>query len=139
MHRILLVDDDPETYAVVRLVLRQAGYTVETASDAPTALAMIAASPPDVLLTDLVMPDLTGWSVFARARRLSPTLPIIIMSELETEVPQQERDLANQAVLLRKPFATDQLLALVARLLAENRSEPETLPARNDEEGGGGQ
>jgi DNA-binding response OmpR family regulator len=130
MHRILLVDDDPETYAVVRLVLRDAGYTVETAPDAPTALAIIAASPPDLLITDLVMPDLTGWSVFARARRLSPTLPIIIMSELDTEVPQQERELANQAILLRKPFETDQLLAIVARLLAGIRSERDPMPAR---------
>ena len=124
MRRILFVDDDPETYAVLRLVLRNEGYAVETAPDAPTALAMIAASPPDLLMTDLVMPDLTGWSVFARARRLSPTLPIIIMSELDTEVPQQERELANQAVLLRKPFETDQLLAIVARLLAGSPSDP---------------
>ena len=109
MHRILLVEDDPETHAVVRLVLRHEGYTVETAPDAPTALAVIAAAPPDLLITDLLMPDLIGWSVFARARRLSSTLPIIILSELETEVPQQERELANQAVMLRKPFATDQL------------------------------
>ena len=123
MHRILLVEDDPETFAVVRLVLRDEGYTVETAPDAATALAMIAASPPDLLMTDLVMPDLTGWSVFARARRLSSTLPIIILSELGTEVPQQERDLANQAVLLRKPFDLDQLLAIVARLLAGSSSD----------------
>ena len=123
MHRILLVDDDPETYAVLRLVLRHEGYTVETAPDASTALEMIATAPPDVLITDLIMPDLTGWSVFARARRLSPTLPIIIMSELETEVPQQERELANQAVLLRKPFETDQLLSIVARLLAGSPSD----------------
>ncbi len=132
MQRILITDDDPETYAVVRLVLRHEGYTVETAPDAPTALAMIAASPPDVLITDLIMPDLTGWSVFARARRLSPTLPIIIMSELDTEVPQQERDLTNQAVMLRKPFATDQLLALVARLLDGSPSDP--VPVWNDAE-----
>jgi CheY-like chemotaxis protein len=123
MRRILLVDDDPETYAVMRLVLRDEGYTVETAPDAPTALELIAASPPDLLITDLLMPDLTGWSVFARARRLSPTLPIIIMSELDTEVPQQERELANQAVLLRKPFETDQLLEIVARLLAGSPSD----------------
>ncbi len=45
------------------------------------------------------------------------------MSELDTEVPQQERELANQAVMLRKPFATDQLLALVARLLAGSPSD----------------
>ncbi len=123
MHRILLVDDDPETYAVVRLVLQHEGYTVETAPDAPTALELIAASPPDLLITDLIMPDLTGWSVFARSRRLSATLPIIIMSELDTEVPQQERDLANQAVFLRKPFQTDQLLAIVARLLAGSSTD----------------
>jgi CheY-like chemotaxis protein len=85
---------------------------------------MVADSPPDLLITDVVMPGLTGWSVFSRARRLSPRLPIIVMSGADTGLPHQERALADQAVFLRKPFNLEHLLTIVARLLAENQSHP---------------
>src|SRR5688572_11706554 len=115
MRRILIIDDDPETRGVLNQVLGDEGYAVETASNGRAALAMIAASPPDLLITDLVMPRLTGWSLFARVRRQEPTLPIIIISGAKTGVPQQETALADQAVFLRKPLDLDQLLATVAR------------------------
>ena len=70
------------------------------------------------------MPGLTGWSVFARARRLSPTLPITVISGVDTGFPHQVRALADQAVFLRKPFNPEQLLTIVARLLGENPSDP---------------
>jgi len=123
MPRILIVDEDPATCALLTRVLHDAGYGVETAPDSATALAMVADSPPDLLITDLVMPGLTGWSVFSRARRLSPTLPIIVMSGVGTGLPQQERELADQAVFLHKPFNLEQLLAIIARLLGENLSD----------------
>ena len=122
MQRILLVDDDPEICAVLRGVLRDEGYSVETAPDGRTALARMAAAPPDLLITDLLMPGLTGWSLFARVRRLSPTLPIIVISGSDPGFRHQEMVLPGHAVFLRKPFDLDQLLAIVARLLDESRS-----------------
>ena len=123
MPRILIVDDDPATCALLNRVVRDAGYLVETAPVSATALAMVADSPPDLLITDVVMPGLTGWSVFSRARRLSPTLPITVISGVDTGFPHQERALADQAVFLRKPFNLEQQLAIVARLLGENPSD----------------
>jgi CheY-like chemotaxis protein len=120
---ILIVDDDPEICVLLSQVLGDAGYTVETAPDSLTALKMIAASPPDLLITDVLMPGLTGWSLFARVRRLSPRLPIIVISGTDMGVPRQETSLAEHAVFLRKPFDLDQLLAIVERLLAGTRSE----------------
>ena len=80
MHRILIVDDDLETRTLLSRVLADEGYAVETAPDGRTALKMVTASPPDLLITDLIMPRLSGWSLFARVRRLAPTLPIILIS-----------------------------------------------------------
>lgn len=134
MQRILIADDDPETCAVLRQVLGDEGYAVETASNGRTALAMLAASPPDLLITDLLMPGLTGWSLFARVRRQAPTLPIIIISGSEMGGRHREASLADQAAFLRKPLDLDQLLATVARLLAGNQSEPDTIPVQNDDE-----
>ena len=123
MPRILIIDDDPTTCALLTRVLHDAGYSVETAPDSATAVAMVADSPPELLITDVVMPGLPGWSVFSRARRLSPTLPIIVISGVDAGLPHQERALADQAVFLRKPFNLEQLLAIVARLLGENLSD----------------
>ena len=134
MRRILIVDDDPEICVLLRQVLEDAGYIVETTLDSRTALTKSAASPPDLLITDVLMPRLTGWSLFARVRRLSPSLPIIIISGTDTGVPQQETSLAEHAVFLRKPLDLDQLLATVARLLAGISSQLETKPVQNDGE-----
>jgi DNA-binding response OmpR family regulator len=124
MRRILLVDDDPAICTLLSRVLEDAGYTVESAPDGATGLAILAASPPDLLITDVVMPGLAGWSVFARARRVAPTLPIIVMSGVDTGLLQKERALGDQFGFLRKPFDIDHLLAIVARLLAGIPSDP---------------
>ena len=131
---ILVVDNDPAMRTLVSRVLTREGHHVRQAADGMQALADIAVVRPDLLITDVLMPRLTGWSLFARVRRRSRTLPIIIMSDLDTGVPQQERELANQAVLLPKPFALDQLLAIVARLLPEIRSQLDSMPVQNDHE-----
>src|SRR5688572_727737 len=100
MPRILIVDDDSEIRAVLRHVLEDAGYTVETAPDGRVALALITASPPDLLITDLLMPGLTGWSLFARVRRLSSTLPIIIISGSDMGRRHREAAPPEHAVFL---------------------------------------
>lgn len=128
---ILVVDDDPVICALLSRVLQDAGYRVETAADGLTALEMVAASsPPDLLITDLIMPRLTGWSVFARVRRQAPSLPIIVISGADTGFQQQERALEDRAVFLRKPFEVHQLLRTVARLLAGNEPDVNTMPAQ---------
>jgi CheY-like chemotaxis protein len=131
MQRILIADDDPETCAVLSQVLGDEGYTVETASDGRTALERIAASPPDLLISDLLMPGLTGWNLFARVRRQAPTLPIIV-SGSDMRSRHREESLPGHTVFLRKPLDLDQLLANVARSIAGNRSEPDTMPLPND-------
>jgi CheY-like chemotaxis protein len=117
-HRILIVDDDPETRTLLSRV----------------ALEMVTASPPDLLITDLIMPRLSGWSLFARVRRLAPTLPIILISGSDPGLRRQGVSLPEHAVFLRKPFALDQLLATVTRLLAGIGSERDTMPGLDDEE-----
>ena len=134
MCRILIVDDDPETRTLLSHVLAAEGYAVETAPDGRTALKMVTASPPDLLITDLIMPRLSGWSLFARVRRLSPTLPIILISGSDPGLRRQVASLPGHAVFLRKPFALDQLLATVTRLLAGIGSERDTMPGSDGEE-----
>jgi two-component system response regulator MprA len=128
MHRILIVDDDPETRTLLSRVLAAEGYAVETAPDGRIALKMVTAAPPDLLITDLIMPRLSGWSLFARVRRLAPTLPIILISGSDPGLRHRGQSLPDHAVFLRKPFALDQLLATVTRLLTEVRFEHDPMP-----------
>ena len=120
MRRILIADDDPTVCALLSRELEEAGYRVETVSDGRAALAEITAAPPDLLITDLLMPDLTGWSLFARVRQRAPSLPIIVVSGVDAGVPQQDASLADDAVYLRKPIDLDHLLAVVAGMMTED-------------------
>jgi two-component system response regulator AtoC len=128
MPRILIADDDEETRAILSRVLEDEGYTVETAPDGRIALEMATTAPPDLLITDMIMPGLTGWSLFARMRRQVSTLPIILLSGAATGVPQHETSLPDHAVFLRKPLEIDHLLEIVAHMLMGIRSERELRP-----------
>ena len=127
MRRILIVDDEPETCAALSHLLGDEGYTIETAPDVPTAVQIVVAAPPDLLITDVFMtdlPDLTGWSLVRWVRSHVPDLPIIVMSGANTGGRPQETSRDDRAAFLHKPFEVDYLLATVAHLLASALPPP---------------
>jgi CheY-like chemotaxis protein len=131
MPRILIADDDEETRAILSRVLEDEGYTVETVPDGRTALEMATAAPPDLLIADLIIPGLTGWSLFARIRRQKSTLPIILISGAAAGVPQQETSLPDHTVFLRKPLEIDHLLEIIAHMMLAaplSTHRPKVLP-----------
>ena len=71
--RVLVVDDDPTISDVVRRYLERAGFVVDTASDGPSALALAAERPPDLVVLDLMLPGMSGWTCAGGcgARRMS--------------------------------------------------------------------
>ena len=74
--RILVVDDNADLCASLRLVLKHSGFQVETASSGPTALRMVRASPPDVVILDANMRPVSGFETLAQIRAES-NVPII--------------------------------------------------------------
>ena len=127
MPHILIADDDPAVRSLLRRVLSKEGYCVETASDGRIAMEMVATALPDLLITDLLMPGLTGWSVFARVRRHAAQLPILVISGAETGIPLGTPSLQNHAVFLRKPIMIGQLLAAVEHFLDASLTTPDTV------------
>jgi len=117
--RILIVDDEPAILESLATLLADEGYPVQTAPDGRVALELVASSPPDLLITDVLMPGLDGWALLAQVRERTPDLPVIVISAIERrDTPQREVLITDHTVFLRKPFALDTLLAIVHRLIA---------------------
>ena len=79
---ILVVDDMPENIALMRRLLEPKGYTISEALSGPAALELVAMDPPDVILLDLIMPDMNGFEVCDRLKRdlVTRHIPIIIIT-----------------------------------------------------------
>src|SRR5258706_3162018 len=80
MSTILLVDDDPDILKLISLRLTAAGHSVMGAESGEKALAMLAASRPELVITDLKMGGIDGLTLFDEIRKQAPTLPVIILT-----------------------------------------------------------
>jgi CheY-like chemotaxis protein/anti-sigma regulatory factor (Ser/Thr protein kinase) len=113
--RLLLVDDDPEILEATGQVLREWGYAVDAASDGPTALQLARKARPDLMLIDLMMPVMDGWTLIDRMReeQVAADVPVVVFS-----ADREARDVAGRAdAALRKPFELEELQDVVERLL----------------------
>jgi len=114
--RILVVDDEPQILRGLKIILRAAGYTVDTAETKADALAALAARPPDALVLDLVLPDGEGVEVCREVRRFS-SLPVLVLSAVGDEREKVRALDAGADDYITKPFGTDELLARLRAVL----------------------
>lgn len=124
MARLLIIEDDPILSEALRYNLEQAGFTVETAQDGIAGLALARRIEPDLVILDLMLPGLDGFSI-CRTLAAERAVPIIILTALRDEADRiAGLELgANDYVL--KPFSMGELLARVRSLLRWNeRSLP---------------
>ena len=111
-HRILVVDDEPQIARVLRTGLKTHGYDVRVAADGLLALETFNEWRPDLVVTDLAMPNLDGLELCRRLRAISQ-LPIIILSVRGEEKTKVEALDAGADDYVTKPFGMDELLARV--------------------------
>jgi CheY-like chemotaxis protein len=83
---ILCVDDENTPLTLRKLVLEKAGYSVIPASSAPQALTTLALHDVDLILTDLLMPEMSGADLAREAKRRKPGLPVVLLSGVN-EIP----------------------------------------------------
>ena len=123
--RVLVVDDEPQILRALGTTLRGAGYEVETAATAETALAVAAASPPEAVILDLVLPDGSGTDVCRELRTWSKA-PVIVLSAVGEEREKIAALDAGADDYVTKPFGVDELLARLRAVL--RRSAPTSEP-----------
>jgi two-component system, OmpR family, response regulator MprA len=125
--RILVVDDELAVRESLRRALALEGHDVELAADGREALARIARSAPDLVVLDVLMPELDGLEVSRRLRAAGDRTPILMLTaraEVEDRVAGLD---AGADDYLGKPFALDELLARVRALLRRSPSSDEPL------------
>lgn len=125
MRWIVVVDDESDILSILSDVLKTEGYEPATFTSAARALDNMTRTRPLLLLTDLLMPGMSGQELIARVRSLyGNTLPIVVMSASVNAGAVV--DLPIQA-FLSKPFDLDELIEVIARCLAAKRA-PSTAP-----------
>ena len=110
--RILVIDDEPQITRVLRAALSAQGFDVRTANDPEEGLQVFRVWPPDLVITDLMMPGLSGVEV-TRAIRARAATPVLVLSVREHERSKVEALDAGADDYVTKPFSIQELLARV--------------------------
>ena len=125
--RILIVDDEPQITRVLRMSLQSSGYEVVLARNGVEALERFHDSKPDLIITDLSMPDMDGLELTRAIRRVSET-PIIVLSVREQEAAKVAALDQGADDYVTKPFSMRELLARVRTNLRKvAKTEPEAV------------
>jgi len=120
MAHILVIDDDPVLRRVITLALEAAGHSVLRCENGKKAVDFLEHDHADLLITDIIMPEMDGVETVRAARRLQPDLPILAISGGGSFAPADYLGIARAfgaTEVLPKPFHPPELVERVARLL----------------------
>lgn len=115
---ILVVDDIPDNHFLLQTVLEDEGYIVEVADSGFKALDKIVAKPPDLVLLDVMMPEMNGFEVTRRIRQnpALPFIPVLLVTGYSEPVPADGFEVGADG-FIRKPIDFDQLLHRIRSIL----------------------
>ena len=122
---ILIIDDEAAIRESLETLLAIEGYSVETARSAEEGLAMLAASPRDLLLLDFALPDRNGLEVLDELRQRDPGLPVIMITAYGTVENAVKAIQAGATNFIQKPWDNEKLLADVRASISRLRMEEE--------------
>ncbi|MHC1783968.1 MAG: response regulator [Anaerolineaceae bacterium] len=130
--KILIVDDDPETLRLVSMILQRQSYGIATAVNGMQGITMARTEQPDLILLDVMMPDLDGYQVCHQIRSNPETAAIpIIMFTAKTQVEDKVAGYdAGVDDYITKPIHPAELAAHIRSLLARRKPQAEVIPAQ---------
>ncbi len=132
MHTILIVEDEPVLLETLEYNLKREGYRVLTAADGWSAVEVFRREPPDLVILDVMLPDIDGFEVCRILRRES-TVPILMLTARTDEVDKVVGLEVGADDYVTKPFSMRELLARVKALLRRERMLREELTAERAE------
>jgi DNA-binding response OmpR family regulator len=130
--RILVIEDEEDIRNLVAELLARAGYRVDQAPDGRAGLRVLHASPPDLVLLDVTMPELDGWQTLERIRDLSD-VPVLMLTARGTELERVRGLKAGADDYMTKPFGRQELVARVEALLRRAPARGEGAETYADE------
>ena len=130
---VVFIDDSATMREVIKIAFRRENIDVAAFPDANSALAEIEKMPPDVIITDVIMPDRDGYDVCKHVKQ-HPSLaatPVILMSGVVNKTVADKAFAVKAAELIRKPFQPQDLISRVKRLLQPKESQPPAAAPAN--------
>lgn len=121
-YRILVVDDEPSIRQISEVLLVKKGYEVRTAGDGFEALVELRRALPDVIISDLTMPNMSGFELLSIVRRRFPQIPIIVISAAYTGLAPG--GVIADAFFYKGDYAPDELFTKIADLLERSPLRP---------------
>ncbi len=130
MNRLLLIEDDCSLRRLLAQMLTRAGYTVYEAANGRGALKLLASMPIDVVVTDMIMPDMEGVETIRLLRREYPAVKIVAISGGGINSAESYLEIAQKMGVhrtLAKPFMPAELMTAI-REASQHQSNPFTRP-----------
>jgi CheY-like chemotaxis protein len=118
-HTVLVVDDDPVVHLVLRRLLEGTGYELARANSGGEALELATRDPPQLIILDVLMPDMGGLEVLRQLKAAEATkgIPVIVLTSTPQRTTELEATASGADVFLGKPFTETQLLSALRKLL----------------------
>lgn len=120
--KVVCIEDDAAMIDLVKLILKNRGYDVIGATRGPDGLELIAAEKPDLVLLDLMMPDMDGWDVYQRMKAddFMKTIPVIVVTAKAQQIDKVlGLNIAKVQDYITKPFSPADLVKSINRVLGE--------------------
>ncbi len=135
-HHILVVDDEPNVLDVLCELVRSAGYKVSGAAGSRRAVELLKKESVDLMITDLMMPEINGWQLLRTVKRAFPDLPVVVLTGFIPEHGESILSDRNADGFLTKPVDQEHLTSLLASLLTASRPDqiPEVVVLDDDAE-----
>jgi two-component system response regulator VicR len=123
INRIIYIEDDPDMIDLVSLILGRRGFTVKGANGGVKGLEMVISELPDLVLLDLMMPDLDGWDVYQQMKAHAKTrnIPVIVITAKAQAIDRVlGLRIAKVDDYICKPFSPNELIASIDRIVEKN-------------------
>jgi two-component system response regulator VicR len=118
--KIMVVDNEPDTVEMVKVILEDADYEVVGACSGVECLQAVPKEKPDLILLDIMMPDLSGWDTYNRLREGDKTTKVAFLSAVEVSSERREKLMqSGLADYINKPFTADEIVDRVRRILGD--------------------